>query len=81
MADPNDVAATKLLRTTMVKHNIDLTLADLRVSHGVAYIRGSVAAQRNSGITDIRTEIEKIARILRQRPGIRDVVVDCRYRT
>lgn len=80
MADPRDVEATKIARREFVKRRIDLTLADLRVTHGVAYIRGTVQAERGAGVEDIRTETERIARLLRQLPGIRDVVVDCMYR-
>ncbi|MFN8219088.1 MAG: hypothetical protein U0S12_03020 [Fimbriimonadales bacterium] len=81
MADPHDVAGTKLVRSTFARRGIDTSRADLRVLHGVAYIRGTIGVVRGSGITDLRAETEHIARILRQKPGIRDVVLDCAYRT
>lgn len=80
MADPKDVAATKLVRQEFSKRNIDTTRADLRVTHGVVYIRGSVAVIKG-GPTDLRAEVETIAKVLRSRQGIRDVIVDCTIRS
>lgn len=81
MADPNDVSGTKAARSLLGRRGVDLTLCDLRVMHGVCYIRGTVSAVKGSGILDIKTEIEHCARLLRQKPEIRDVVIDARYRT
>jgi len=58
---------------------IDITQADLRVTHGVAYIRGAIKPIKG-GPQDIRKEVELIARILRTQAGIKDVVVDCAFR-
>lgn len=63
------------------RRGVDLTLCDLRVMHGVCYIRGTVSAVKGSGVLDIKTEIEHCARLLRQKPEIRDVVIDVRYRS
>lgn len=81
MADPNDVSGTKAARSYLGRRGVDLTFADIRVMHGVCYIRGTVKAIKGSGIEDIRAEVEQAARILRQKPEIRDVVLDCIYRT
>jgi hypothetical protein len=81
MADPNDVSATKMARREFSKRHIDLTLADVRVMHGVCYLRGTVSAQKSGNIPDVRLECEHIARLLRTKPEIRDVVLDCTYRT
>lgn len=81
MADPGDVAGTKIARSMLGRRGIDASLADVRVMHGVLYIRGSVTAIKGVGVTDIRAETEHAARILRQRPEIRDVVLECTYRT
>jgi hypothetical protein len=81
MADPNDVRATKAARSECTRRGVDLTLADIRVMHGTVYIRGTVKAIRGSHINDIRAEMELIARILRQKAEVRDVVLDCMYRT
>jgi hypothetical protein len=78
--DPADVAGTKLARSFLGKRGIDVSRADLRVLHGVLYIRGSIAPVRGFNITDIRAEMENQARLLRQKPEIRDVVIDVTYR-
>ncbi len=49
--------------------------------HGVCYLRGTVSAVRGPGApADVKTECEQCARLLKQRPEIRDVVLDCTYR-
>lgn len=80
MADPNDVNATKVARREFNKRQLDTTMADIRVSHGVLYVRGTIKTIRG-GPADPRSECELIARILRTKPEIRDVVLDCSYRT
>jgi hypothetical protein len=80
MADPADVALNKLIRSEFGKRMIDTTAADLRCTHGVVYIRGSLRPIKG-GPTDLRAEVELIGRILRQRAGVRDVVIDCSFRS
>ncbi len=80
MADPKDVAGTKVVRKEFTKRKVDTSLADIRVMHGVAYVRGTLQPVRGAGIVDIKHEVEHIARIIRTRPEIRDVVIDCTYR-
>jgi len=79
MADPADVAANKALRREFSRRMIDITQADLRVTHGVAYIRGAIKPIKG-GPPDIRKEVELIARVLRTQAGIKDVVIDCAFR-
>lgn len=75
MADPKDLEATKMARREFNKRAIDLTRADLRVSHGVVYIRGQISTMRGaeSSLEEMLTQITKA---LRSRPEIRDVVID-----
>lgn len=80
MADPKDVAGTKFARSYFGRRGVDLTLADVRVMHGVCYLRGTVSAVKGSGVHDVKSECEQCARLLKQRPEIRDVVLDCTYR-
>lgn len=80
MADPQDAANSRNMRREFIKHHIDVTLADIRVTHGVVYVKGTVRAEKGSNF-DIRLETERIGRLMRQRQGIRDVVIDCQYRT
>jgi hypothetical protein len=81
MANEDDVRGTKSARSEIGRRGIDVTQADVRVMHGVCYVRGAVKAIRGSNIPDIRVEMEKVAKILRQKPEIKEVILDCIYRT
>ncbi|MCB0826256.1 MAG: hypothetical protein KDC26_08705 [Armatimonadetes bacterium] len=80
MANAADVAANKMARQEFSKRNLDTTRADIRVTHGVCYVRGAVGTIKG-GPSDVRAEVETIAKVLRTRQGIKDVVLDCTYRT
>lgn len=75
-----DVAATKLVRRELNRRKIDASLVDIRVSHGVVTLRGVVKPMRG-GAGDVKAEIEIVARALRSRTEIRDVIMDLIYRT
>ncbi len=79
MADPADVEATKYLRREFNRRQIDVTQADLRVMHHVAYIRGSLKSYKG-GPPDLRKECENIAGYLKQTGRVKDVVIDCSFR-
>lgn len=80
MADPNDVIGTKQLRREFNRRNLDITQADLRVTHGVAYIRGAIKTVKG-GPTDIKKELEIISKAVRGGGVIKDVVIDCAIRS
>ena len=80
MADHNDVIGTKLARREFNKHHVDITMCDIRVSHGTVFVRGTVQAQKGAHYHDVEEECKRIARILRQRPEIRDIVLDCSFK-
>lgn len=83
MSKPNrseDLAGTKTARQILGRRGIELTRVDLRVMHGVLYIRGQASKMRGFEIPDLRAELENCGRILRQKPGIKDVVIDVTYR-
>jgi hypothetical protein len=79
MADHKDIHGLRMARTELSKRGVDTTRADIRVMHGVCYIKGIVSPIAGSSIKDIRTEMEHIRHILRQKPDIRDVVIDCQF--
>ena len=79
MKDIKDVHGLRMARTELSKRGIDTTRADVRMMHGVLQIRGRIGVTKSSNITDIKTEMEHIARILRGKSEIRDVVLDCNY--
>ena len=76
---PEDVAITRMVRRELNRRKIDSTLADVRVMHGVVYIRGVIRGMRG-GATDVKAEMDLIARLLRQKTEIREVNVDVMYR-
>ncbi len=81
MADKHaDVEGTKLLRREFNKRQLDTSMCDMRVSHGVAYVRGTIKAMPGAG-SDVREMVEHAARALRTRPEIRDIVIDVTYRS
>ncbi len=74
-----DVETRRMVLREISKRHIDSSRMDVQVFHGVVYLRGTVSGMRGHDI-DIKAEMELIRRILRQRPGIRDVVLDVIYR-
>lgn len=80
MADPNDVSSTRLVRRQFMRHHIDVNLADIRVSHGVVYIRGTIRKEGNAPYASLQEETARVVRILRQNVNIRDVAIDVTYR-
>lgn len=76
MADPADAAATKVLRREFSRRPIDISSADLRVSHGVAYVRGVVKGMKGAEHS-VSEMMDQISKALRGRPEFRDVVIDC----
>ena len=79
MVDAKDVRALRLARTEFHKHGVNVERADIRVLHGILYIRGYVEPQRGSMIHDMKHDMETLARVLRQKSDIREVVLDCTY--
>jgi hypothetical protein len=79
--DEGDIRATKAARAEMAKRGIDMTLADMRCMHGVLHIRGTVRPYRGNHVADMKSEMELIARVLRQKADIRDVILECMFRS
>ncbi len=79
MHDPKDIEATKILRRELIKHYIDSTMADVRVAHGVATIRGPLSMMPG-GTGSCRESVEKVAHHIRGLGNIREVILDVTYR-
>ena len=75
-----DRAATKIARAAFARKAIDLGLADLRVIHGICYVRGTVSKGAGAQYADVAVEMEHVAKARRSKPEIRDVVFDCNVR-
>lgn len=76
---PGDVTALKLVRTELARRLIDVGQADVRVMHGIVQIRGVVRSAKD-GPADLKSELETIAKVLRGKQGIKDVVIDAALR-
>jgi hypothetical protein len=76
-----DAEMTRAIRREISRRYIDSSSLDVRVMHGVVYLRGWVdklhGAQGSQ--VDLKEEMELIHRILVQKPGIRDVIVEVEY--
>ncbi|MFZ4507496.1 MAG: hypothetical protein ACOYON_07345 [Fimbriimonas sp.] len=78
--DPADLQGTKIARQFIGRRGIDLTRADIRVMHGVLYVKGQVAKMRGFDIPSLRAELEAAGKILRTKQEIKDVVIEVTYR-
>lgn len=70
-----DALMTRMVQREIGRRCIDATRLDVKAFHGVVYIRGQIRHLRGHDV-DLQVELETIGRILRQRPGIRDVIID-----
>lgn len=79
MHDARDIQGLRIVRSELSRRGIDVGRADVRLMHGILTIRGTVKPAPGSHFGDLKTEMEQIARFLRQRAEIREVVLDCAY--
>ncbi len=75
-----DVRGTKGARAVLGRRGIDVAQADVRCMHGVLHIRGVVRAIPGNNILDIKAEMENVAKVLRTRVEIHDVILECTYK-
>jgi len=77
-----DVETAKLVRRAILKRCVDTSNLDIRVSHGVVYVRGRVDRIRGyQQDIDLSEELGIIQRILHQQPGVRDVIFEVQMPT
>jgi hypothetical protein len=79
MVDVNDVRGLRVARAELSKRGIDTVRADVRMMHGVLYLRGAICLMPGFQINDLKHEVEHIAHFLRQRAEITDVILECTY--
>jgi hypothetical protein len=73
-----DAYQTRMVQHELSRRSVDFSLVDVRVIHGVCYLRGTMMRLRSHPEVDLDQEAEVIRKILRQRVGIRDVVWEVR---
>ena len=72
-----DAMLVRTLMRDVGKHPVDTSELQLYVSHGVVYLRGKIKTIRGfHEDADLDEELTTICKVLRQRPGVRDVVVE-----
>ncbi len=69
-----DAEMTRQVRREISRRYVDATNVDVRVIHGVVYLRGFMDHLATHQGLSLGNELEIITRVLRSRPGIRDVV-------
>ncbi len=75
-----DAQNTRAVQRELCRRYVDASQIDVRVIHGVCYLRGVMAKLRSHPEVDLEHETEIIQRLLRQHAGIRDVVWDVRMK-
>lgn len=70
-----DARMTRLVQREIGRRYIDASRLDVKAVHGVVYLRGSIRRLRGHEV-DLDHELQVINRVLRGKPGVRDVVID-----
>jgi hypothetical protein len=79
MANDNALV-TKMVRGQIGRRLIDATQLVIQVSGGVVHFGGVLRPMRGTGLTDMQQEMNNISTILRQKPGVKEVVWDVTLR-
>jgi hypothetical protein len=79
MVDQNDFRGQRIARAEFSRRGIDISRSDLYVMHGVMYMRGEVKPMPNASFNDISHELSLVTKVLRQRPEIRDIVMEIKH--
>ena len=74
-----DAYQSRIVQREISRRYVDASVVDVRVIHGVAYMRGTLRHLRTHPEVDLEAEAEIIRKILRRHPNIRDVVWEVRY--
>jgi hypothetical protein len=80
MPRPEDIEMMRTVRREVARRPIDTSLMTIYISHGIVYLRGQVRAMRGHEL-DLPEELKLMAKVMKQRPGIRDVVIEVTYRS
>ena len=80
VAKPEDAAGVRTVRKEFARRPIDISLMNITFHHGVVRLGGQVKTMRGHDL-DLRAELESIAKALRTRDNIREVVIECIFRS
>lgn len=70
-----DAQMARMAQREITRRAIDTSKLDVRCTHGVVHLRGTIARLHGHDV-DLKHELEVVARTLRGRPGVRDVVIE-----
>jgi hypothetical protein len=70
-----DAGMARMAQREITRRAIDTSKLDVRCSHGVIHMRGVVGRIHGHDV-DLKHELEVVARSLRGRPGVRDVIIE-----
>lgn len=71
---PSDAEITRMVQREIGRRNVDASRIDIRVIHGMVYVRGTLRRLRTHPEVNLEQEAEILRKTLRLRPGIRGVV-------
>ena len=72
-----DASMTRDAKREIARRPVDSSYLDVHVTHGVVYLRGRMEKIRGYYEDfDLHEELVVIVKILRQKPGVRDVVCE-----
>ena len=77
--DIKDIRLTKQARNMFGRHDIDISMADVRVTHGTCFINGKLQRLPKTKVDSVEQRVAQIAEYIRKISGIRDVVLQCEY--
>ncbi|MGC8669419.1 MAG: hypothetical protein ACP5VE_15035 [Chthonomonadales bacterium] len=75
-----DAHQTRMVQRELTRRSVDTSKVDVRVVHGVCYLRGTMSKLHSHPEVDLEHEAEIIRKVLRQHVGIRDVVWEVEMR-
>lgn len=70
-----DATMTRMAHREITRRSIDTSRIDVRCCHGVIHVAGVVGKIHGHEV-NLKHELDVVARSLRGRPGVRDVVID-----
>ena len=72
-----DASMTRDAKREIARRPVDSSYLEVHVTHGVVYLRGRIEKIRGYyEDLDLHEELTTIVKVLRQKPGIRDVVCE-----
>lgn len=74
-----DAQMTRMAQREISRRYIDTSRLDVKAMHGVVYLRGVVRPLRGHEV-DLNHELQVINRVLRSKPGIREVIIEVEVR-